>query len=302
MSSNVSWFQLVSQAFAKWNHIRMQWIGTSRSRWCSTCPSPWNVDSLNVFLTVRTLVANDKVTCYCGISVCWISAKLLHPPCSSLKGVCGLSINLHGNIWNTFTHTSHGSACTVPTPIYVSWVVAAAATSYKICWGRQRSQQCSEATQMLKVSVVNIFSHWPQLPGIGTPGIFPSFLSSGHDGVEGCKSQHCFGHSNWKIQSTGREGCVPSCLRQRLESNKVSRGIAGAFTWHLAVKKHPLPWWCHQLQWVAKSRHPIECSHSNSRFLTTARTSTHAIHLGLHHTGCAKPGHWAESSLHCFRG
>ena len=49
-------------------------------------------------------------------------------------------------------------------------------TSYKICGGRQRSQQCSEATQMLKVSVVNIFSQWPQLPEIGTPGIFPSWV------------------------------------------------------------------------------------------------------------------------------
>lgn len=47
--------------------------------------------------------------------------------------------------------------------------------------------------------------------------------------------------------------------------------------------------WCHQIQWVAKSRHPIECSHSNSRFLTIPRGSTHAIHLGLHRTGCAKP-------------
>jgi hypothetical protein len=29
-----------------------------RSRWCSTCPSPWKVLSLNVFLTVRTWCEN----------------------------------------------------------------------------------------------------------------------------------------------------------------------------------------------------------------------------------------------------
>ena len=35
-----------------------------------------------------------------------------------------------------------------------------------------------------------------------------------HDGIEGCKSYHSFGHSNWKIQSARRGGGFPSCLIQ----------------------------------------------------------------------------------------
>ena len=184
---------------------------------------------------------------------------------------------------------------------------------------------------MLEVSVIDVLSHGPCLvmscpvfdEDLREQDMWPSgqasmskyygsqspVLGLKHDGIEGCKSYHSFGHSNWKIQSARRGGGFPSCHIQA-ECHDVSmrnKGRNGSKCKALDIesyRNHSLSsggkleekkaeWlsciegpnheytkadvFSHFLACricpVQLSRHPVKCSHS-SRRRPTARIHT----------------------------